>query len=232
MTYQTPDKFSTYPWRQPSFIAIEGPIGVGKSTLARRLSELCNANLVLEEAGENDFLPDFYRNQRRFALHTQLSFLIRRTRQFEDLRQSRLFDRCCIADYTLEKNQLFAQLTLSDAEYKLYTQIQELLHRDQIRPDLVIYLQAPVDTLIDRISARGIDYELNIDSDYLRRLCAAYVDFFHSFDACPLLIINAQSIDFVENDHVLKDLARKISEIRHGRHFYNPLPQTDALPLD
>ena len=216
-------------WQHGAYIAIEGPIGVGKSSLARRLGELANANLVLEAPEQNDFLPDFYRNQRRYALHTQLHFLIKRSRQLDELSEGRLFDRCTIADFSREKNDLFAQITLNQAEYKLYCQLRDLLGRNQLRPDLIIYLQAPVDVLIDRIAARGLRYELNIDSDYLRRICDAYVEFFHNYVGGPLLIVNAENINFIESDKALHDLSDKINSIRFGRNFYNPLPEHESL---
>ena len=214
---------------QLRYIAVEGPIGVGKSSLARRLATMYDAELILEEPDNNEFLPDFYRNSKRYALQTQLSFLIHRTRQLQSLTQIQLFDRVCLADFTLEKNQLFAELTLNEAEYKLYQQVQDLLYKDVIRPDLVIYLQADVDTLVDRIVARGIEYEMNIDAHYLGRICEAYINFFHNYDACPLLIINSENADFIHDDECLQELVDKLKTISFGRHYYNPLPKAGVL---
>ena len=204
-------------------IVVEGPIGVGKTSLARRLARSFGSELILEQADENPFLERFYRNPRSAALQTQLFFLFQRARQLEDIRQQDLFDVVRVADYLLDKDRLFAQLTLDDEEYALYEQVYARLAVDAPLPDLVIYLQAPVDVLRDRIERRGIRYEQHIERSYLERLQEIYARFFHAYDASPLLIVNAAQADFVSNDHDYGQLLEQICRIRRGRHYYNPL---------
>lgn len=218
------DKTSTHaPYR---YIVVEGPIGVGKTSLARRLAKSFGSELILEQAEENPFLERFYRNPRSAALQTQLFFLFQRTRQLEDIRQHDLFDRVRVADYLLDKDRLFARLTLDDEEYSLYDQIYARLAIDTPVPDLVVYLQAPIDVLMERISRRGIRYEQQIDRDYLERLQEAYARFFHAYDRSPLLIVNAAQADFVGNDRDYEQLFEQIRRTRRGRHYYNPLTST------
>jgi len=205
------------------FIVVEGPIGVGKSTLARRLARSYGSELILEQAEENPFLERFYRNPRAAALPTQLCFLFQRTRQLQDIRQHDLFDVVRVADYLLEKDRLFAQLTLDDEELALYEQIYARFAIDAPVPDLVIYLQAPVDVLLERIARRGIDYEQRIDYAYLDRLQQSYARFFHDYDAAPLLIVNAAYADFATNDADYAQLLTEIGRIHRGRHYYNPM---------
>jgi deoxyadenosine/deoxycytidine kinase len=204
------------------FIVIEGPIGVGKTSLARRLSQSLNAQLVLEQAEQNPFLERFYRNPRAAAFATQLFFLFSRARQMEDVRQEDLFGAVRVADYLLEKDRLFARVTLDDAEYALYEKVYERVVVNAPKPDLVVYLQAPVDVLLDRIARRGIRYEQAIDRGYLERLAQAYARFFHGYDAAPLLIVNAASIDPVSSDGDYQLLFAEIAKARRGRHFFNP----------
>jgi deoxyadenosine/deoxycytidine kinase len=219
------DKSSvTTPYR---YIVVEGPIGVGKTSLARRLAKSFGSELILEQAEENPFLERFYRNPRSAALQTQLFFLFQRTRQLEDIRQHDLFDRVRVADYLLEKDRLFAKLTLDDEEYALYDQIYARLAIDAPMPDLIIYLQAPIDVLMERISRRGIRYEQHIDRDYLERLQEAYARFFHAYDSSPLLIVYAAQADFVGNDRDYEQLFEQIRRTRRGRHYYNPLKSTE-----
>jgi deoxyadenosine/deoxycytidine kinase len=208
----------------PRYIAVEGPIGVGKTSLARRLADSFGYELVLERAEENPFLERFYKDPAAAALPTQLSFLLQRARQVQELRQSDLFAGGRVADFLLQKDRIFAQLTLPDEEYRLYEQVYASLALDAPRPDLVIYLQAPVAALIERVKKRGIRYEQSIRSDYLRRLSEAYMDFFHRYDAGPLLIVNAGAIDPVHNDHDYTDLLARVRELSRGRHYYNPAP--------
>ena len=182
------------------FIVIEGPIGVGKTSLARLLAQSLAGQLVLEQADQNPFLERFYRNPRAAAFQTQLFFLFQRARQLEEVRQQDLFGEVRIADYLLEKDRLFARVTLDDAEYALYERVYERVVVDAPKPDLVVYLQAPVDVLMDRISKRGIRYEQHIERSYLEKLTQAYARFFHSYDAAPLLIVNSAAIDPVNND--------------------------------
>lgn len=204
-------------------IVIEGPIGVGKTSLARRLARSFGSELILEQAEENPFLERFYKNPRSAALQTQLFFLFQRTRQLEDIRQHDLFDTVRVADYLIEKDRLFARLTLDDEEFALYDQVYAKLAVDAPAPDLVIYLQAPVDVLLERIERRGIGYEQHMDRDYLEKLQEAYARFFHEYDASPLLIVNAAQADFVSNEQDYAQLLEQIGRIRRGRHFYNPL---------
>jgi deoxyadenosine/deoxycytidine kinase len=204
-------------------IVIEGPIGVGKTSLARRLARSFGSELILEQAEENPFLERFYRNPRSAALQTQLFFLFQRARQLEDIRQHDLFDTVRIADYLIDKDRLFARLTLDDEEFALYEQVYAKLAVDAPVPDLVIYLQAPVDVLLERIERRGIRYEQHMDRAYLERLQEAYARFFHEYRASPLLIVNAAQADFVSNEQDYTQLLEQICRIRRGRHFYNPL---------
>lgn len=221
-----PDKPA--PVSQPHrFIVVEGPIGVGKTSLARRLARSFGSELILEQADENPFLERFYKNPRAAALQTQLFFLFQRTRQLEDIRQHDLFDTVRVADYLLDKDRLFAQLTLDEEEYSLYEQIYQRLAIDTPVPDLLIYLQAPVDVLLERIGRRGIRYEQHIERGYLEKLQEAYAKFFHEYVASPLLIVNAAQADFVGNERDYEQLFEQIRRIRKGRHYYNPLKNSD-----
>jgi deoxyadenosine/deoxycytidine kinase len=208
-------------------IVVEGPIGVGKTSLARRLAHSFGSELILEQADENPFLERFYRNPRAAALQTQLFFLFQRTRQLEDIRQHDLFDTVRVADYLLDKDRLFARLTLDDEEFGLYEQVYARLAVDAPAPDLVIYLQAPIDVLLERIERRGIRYEKDIEREYLEKLQEAYARFFHDYDASPLLIVNAAQADFVSNERDYQQLLEQVQRIRRGRHYYNPLPGRD-----
>ena len=212
----------------PRFIVVEGPIGVGKTSLATRLAQSFNSELILEEAEENPFLERFYRNPRHAALPTQLFFLFRRARQIEQLRQTNLFSPVRIADFLLEKDRLFAELNLDHNELTLYDRVVESLGLEPPRPDLVVYLQAPADVLLRRVASRGIPYEKNIDTDYLERLGEAYASFFHDFDAAPLLIVNAAIIDPIHHELEYEELLRAIKKINRGRHYFNPTAQLIA----
>ncbi|AMN46345.1 deoxyadenosine kinase [Steroidobacter denitrificans] len=204
-------------------VVVEGPIGVGKTSLARRLAHSFGSELILEQADENPFLERFYRNPRSAALPAQLFFLFQRTRQLEDIRQHDLFDTVRVADYLLDKDRLFAQLILDEKEFALYEQVYARVAVDAPTPDLVIYLQAPVDVLLDRIERRGIRYEQKIERGYLERLQEAYARFFHDYDAAPLLIVNAAQADFAANARDYAQLLEQVLKIHHGRHYYNPL---------
>jgi len=208
----------------PGYIVVEGPIGVGKTSLARRLADSFGSELLLEGAAENPFLERFYRNPRQAALSTQLFFLLQRARQMQELRQGDMFRPVRVADFLIEKDQLFARLTLDEQEYKLYEQVYEHLTLDAPVPDLVIYLQAPVDTLLNRIAKRGIGYEQHIDSVYLERLSQGYARFFHDYEAAPLLIVNAAHVDLVNSDAAYQELLAQIARVRTGRHYFNPMP--------
>ena len=205
------------------FIVVEGPIGVGKTSLARRLAKSFDADLVLEQADENPFLERFYRNPKAGALPAQLFFLFQRARQLEDLLQQDMFAATRVGDYLLDKDRLFARLTLDAQEYDLYEQVYSKLAISAPNPDLVIYLQAPVDVLMDRIARRGIRYEQQIDRAYLEKLMEAYARYFHEYSASPLLIVNAAQVDFVSNDAEYTQLVEQVLRTKRGRHYFNPL---------
>jgi deoxyadenosine/deoxycytidine kinase len=207
---------------EPRFIAIEGPIGVGKTSLARRLAESLNSELLLEAPEANPFLERFYHDPRGAALPTQLFFLFQRVQQVTDLRQSDLFAETRVADFLLAKDSLFAQINLDRDELNLYQQVSDSLAHDPPPPDLVVYLQAPVDTLLFRIARRGIEYERRIGRRYLERLTEAYARYFHEYDESPLLIVNAATIDPIHNERHFGLLLDEICRIRSGRHFFNP----------
>lgn len=212
----------------PRYIVVEGPIGVGKTSLATRLAESFDSDLILERAEENPFLERFYRNRRSLALPTQLFFLFQRARQIEQIRQSDLFSPVRIADFLLEKDRLFAELNLDSHELHLYQQVLQTLDLDPPTPDLVIYLQAPPDVLLRRVASRGVAYEQLIDAKYLERLGEAYARFFYEFDSAPLLIVNAAMIDPIHRDADYRELLRVICRIKGGRHFFNPAIETIA----
>lgn len=205
------------------FIVVEGAIGVGKTSLAQRLSASLSADLVLEEVAENPFLERFYEDGRSAALPTQMFFLFARARQMEALRQSDMFASIRISDYLFAKDELFAELTLDAAELDLYQQVVASLTVEAPVPDLVIYLQASVDALMERIARRGIAYERMIDRRYLERLNDAYSRYFHAYNDGPLLIVNASDIDPINNDADYEQLFQQIEKTTGGRHFFNPV---------
>ncbi len=207
----------------PRFIAVEGPIGVGKTSLAKKLADSLSAEPVLEEVFENPFLERFYQDGQSAALPAQMFFLFARARQIEGLRQSDLFATVRVSDYLFAKDRLFAELNLSPDELALYDQVVDSLQVDPPVPDLVIYLQASVDSLLDRIARRGIGFERAIDRQYLERLTDAYARYFHAYDDGPLLIVNASQIDPISNDADYDQLFRQIERTTGGRHFYNPV---------
>ncbi len=206
------------------FIVVEGPIGVGKTTLARRLAESFGSKLLLEGAEENPFLERFYRDPRNAALPTQMFFLFQRARQIQELRQTDLFEPVRVADFMLEKDRLFAELILDPDELRLYEQAYEYLTLDAPQPDLVIYLQAPVGILQERIARRSRPGEHQVTTEYLRQVVEAYAAFFYHYDASPLLIINAAEIDWVDREEDYHLLLEQIQCTRSGRHFFNPMP--------
>ncbi len=208
----------------PRFIAVEGNIGVGKTTLAKRLARTFNYETLLEQAEENPFLERFYVDRKNHALPTQLFFLFQRSRQFQDLRQADMFEPVRVADFLIDKDPLFASVTLDDDELSLYYKVYEQLTIDAPKPDLVIYLQAPVDTLLKRIGQRGRTAEQTIDHHYLNELNEAYTRLFHYYSSSPLLIVNAAEIDLVNNPDDYKQLVEYLLTVKSGRHYFNPAP--------
>jgi deoxyguanosine kinase len=205
------------------YVVVEGPIGVGKTSLARRLAATFGGELVLEQAIDNPFLERFYRNPRAGALPAQLYFLFQRAQQLAALKQQDMFAPLRFADYLLDKDRLFASLTLDEAELALYEQVHAKLAIEPPKPDLVVYLQAPAGVLLERIARRGIAYEGLIDRAYLERLNEAYARFFLAYERGPLLIVNAANIDLVNNDADYQELVSMIRTVRRGRSYYNPL---------
>lgn len=208
----------------PRFIAVEGPIGVGKTSLTKRLGDTFNYDLLLEKAEENPFLERFYQNPRQHALSTQLFFLFQRCQQIQELRQDDLFEPVRVADFLIDKDQLFAQQNLDKDEYELYLNVFEHLTIDAPKPDLVIYLQAPTEILLNRIQRRGIEAEQLIELEYLENLNRAYTEFFHYYSQTPLLIVNSAEIDLVRNEDDYKQLVDYISSAPNGTHYFNPRP--------
>ena len=202
-------------------IVVEGPIGVGKTSLARRLGESAGARLLLEQPGANPFLERFYGDPVRHALATQLFFLFQRIQQLAELRQLDLFRTYVVADFLLDKDPLFARLTLADDELRLYEQLYAQLAPRAPAPDLVIYLQAPAEILVERVARRGIAAEARITVDYLRRLAASYADFFHHYDAAPLLVVNAEHLDPIGRDEDYALLVSHIEKMRSRREYFS-----------
>lgn len=209
--------FKKYP-----FIVVEGPIGSGKTTLARMLSEKFSTELLSEKAEENPFLARFYQDAKRYALPTQLFFLFQRSRQIADVSQMDLFSQPITADFFLEKDPLFARLNLDDEEYALYHQIYNHLQLKTPKPDLVIYLQTPVDALSERIAERNIKYESDIRYEYIERLSTAYSEYFHSYDTSPILIVNNEKLNIIKDEAALNLLIDRISQIKTRREYFNP----------
>ena len=208
----------------PNFVAVEGPIGVGKTTLAKNLAGVLGYPLLLEPATENPFLDRFYREGNRHALPTQLFFLLNRARQLADLSNNTLVEPVLVSDYLMDKDRLFAEVTLDENEFRLYEEILENLELEPPRPDLVIYLQAPVGMLLDRIRRRGIEFEQKIDPRYIETIAEAYARFFHFYDSSPLLVVNAADIDFAHNRLHLEALLDCIMAMEGGRQYFNPNP--------
>ena len=204
------------------YIAVEGPIGVGKTTLAKRLAELFDYQLLLEDAHENPFLNKFYENRRQNALATQLFFLFQRVQKMDDLKQQDMFKPLRIADFLIDKDPIFAQVNLDPDEFGLYQKVYSQMTVDAPTPDLVIYLQASVDRLLERIDRRGIAAERTISRQYLEELNEVYSEFFLYYDAAPLLIVNANQLDLVDRQEDFAQLVDYALDIKAGRHYYNP----------
>jgi deoxyguanosine kinase len=205
-------------------VVVEGPIGVGKTSLARRLAKSFGAELMLEKADENPFLERFYQDPRAAALPAQLYFLFQRAEQLRSLRQVDMFQPRLVADYLFDKDRVFAELNLDEHEFALYDKVYRQLVVDVPTPDLVIYLQAPIDVLQKRIAQRGIRYEQTIADDYLARLSEAYIRFFYHYDRSPLLIVNTRDINPVDSEQDYQMLLERVRSITSGRHYFNPTP--------
>lgn len=209
----------------PGYIAVEGPIGVGKTSLARRLAETLGAATVFEEAESNPFLERFYTEPREAALPTQLSFLFQRTRKLEAMAQTDLFRPARVADFVLEKDLLFAELTLDDSELALYHEVYRRVRPQVPPPDLVIYLQAPVEVLRRRIARRGRSFERGVNGEYLARVVDAYTQFFHHYNSSRVLIVNAAAVNLVDSDTDYARLLGQIEGMRGSRTYFNPEAQ-------
>jgi len=207
------------------YVAIEGPIAVGKTSLAKLLSERLGARLILEGFGENPFLSDFYEEPERYAFQTQLFFLLQRYQQQQELRQVDMFHNLLIADYMFVKDRLFASLNLHEKEMTLYDTVANLLEKNVINPDLVIYLQADTDTLMRNIARRGRDMEKNISEEYINALNQLYTEYFFRYQNTPLVIINTNNIDFVHNQEDLDEVINYIRQPVTGTKFFNPVSQ-------
>ena len=204
-----------------NYIVVEGPIGAGKASLARELAMRLCADTLLELPEENPFLARFYEDMVRFALPVQLNFLFQRVDQLRELAQLDMFRRPTVADFLLDKDPLFARLNLSDDEYALYDKVYQHLKPQTPTPDLVIYLQAPVATLVERVQRRGVDYERAIPAEYLAKLADGYTRFFYQYDEAPLLIINSERLNFVDNAEHFQLLIDRIKSMRSRREFFN-----------
>lgn len=206
----------------PDYIVVEGPIGVGKTTLAKRLAKTFNTELMLELATDNPFLPRFYSDPKSVALPTQLYFLFQRAKQIESLRQTDMFKPVQVSDFLMEKDKLFASVTLDEDELFLYNEVYDKLTLDAPEPDLVIYLQAPLDVLMQRIIERGLDYERPINRNYVKKISDAYIEFFYYYTSSPLLIVNTDDFDLSNSNKDFELLLEQIQNISPGKHYFNP----------
>ena len=203
------------------YVVVEGPIGAGKTSLARVLAQHAGGEELFERPEDNPFLERFYGDMPRFALATQLTFLLQRADQLAGVGQFDMFRKLTIADFLLDKDPLFARLNLTDAEYGLYEKVYSHLKPQTPTPDLVIYLQAPVETLIERVHRRGVNFERRISAQYLSRLADAYSRYFYSYEAAPLLIVNSERLNFVDDEDHVKLLQSRITSMRGRREFFN-----------
>ncbi len=203
------------------YIVVEGPIGAGKTSLTYKLAERMDADTLLENASDNPFLPRFYQEPRRYALPTQLHFLFDRSRQLRELTQGDLFRAGTVSDFLIDKDMLFARLNLDDDEFELYQKVYADLAPQAPTPDLVIYLQAPVDALQERVRRRGVDFERGMDAGYLQRLANSYSEFFHRYEAAPLLIVNTGNLNFAESEADFELLLERMDKMRGPREFFS-----------
>jgi len=208
---------------EPRFIAVEGAIGAGKTSLVNLLEQQYEARVILEENDSNPFIAKFYEDQETYSFQTQIFFLLSRYNQYMELAQRDLFNSVVVIDYLFQRDKIFAQLNLEDHEYRLYDQIFNLLGPKAPKPDLVIFLQASTEVLLERVSKRGREYEAFMDPDYLDSVNKAFNNFFFYYSDTPLLVINTNEIDFVEKKCDLEELINKINSHKIGREYYNPL---------
>lgn len=203
------------------YIVVEGPIAVGKTSLARMLAARLSAQLMLEDAQSNPFLERFYRNPERFAFATQMFFLFQRALQAGDIKQRDMFDSPTVADFLMDKDALFARMNLADDEFDLYHRMYQFLQPNTATPDLVIYLQASANTLIERVKRRGWPVEQPISERYLRNVVDVYAEYFHDYNASPLLIVNSENLNFVDNLKDFELLLERVRNLRSHREFFN-----------
>jgi deoxyadenosine/deoxycytidine kinase len=203
------------------YIVVEGPIGAGKTSLTHKLAERLGADVLLESASDNPFLPRFYQEPRRYALPTQLHFLFDRSRQLRELTQGDLFRAGTVSDFLIDKDMLFARMNLDDDEFELYQKVYADLAPQAPTPDLVIYLQAPTDALQERVKRRGVDFERGMDAGYLERLANSYSEFFHRYDAAPLLIVNTSHLNFAQSEADFELLLERMDKMRGPREFFS-----------
>jgi deoxyguanosine kinase len=203
------------------YVVVEGPIGAGKTSLTHKLAEHLGADTLLENASDNPFLPRFYQEPKRYALPTQLHFLFERSRQLRELAQGDLFRAGTVSDFLIDKDMLFARLNLDDDEFELYQKVYADLALQAPTPDLVVYLQAPIDALQERVKRRGVEFERGMDAAYLQRLANSYSEFFHRYEAAPLLIVNTSHLNFAESDVDFELLLERMSKMRGPREFFS-----------
>ena len=206
------------------YLVIEGPIGVGKTSIAHKLADDFSAKLLLEQVDENPFLQQFYKDIKKLALPTQLYFLLSRVETLQKLQQRDMFNSMTVSDFLLQKDQLFARLLLDDKQFDLYKKIYDSMQVPDIKADLVVYLQAPVSVLIERIQKRGRHFEQLIDAEYLNRLSKAYLDFFYHYKDSPVLIVNAVDVDFINDQDEYNRLKEHILNVESAKSYYNPVP--------